>query len=195
MRNRTLKRMHRIRSVLELRQKDLTLVLANIHDPHNVSAILRSCDAFGVPLVHLYYTNEVFPKPGGKSSASARKWVDLERHDDARTMVRGLRQKGYQIFCADLDKNAVSISDCDFTKPTAIVLGNEHRGVDSEILDLVPDRVCIPMQGMIQSLNVSVAAAVFLYEAWRQRTAKGMYAEPSFDPRTLENMIEDWSRR
>ena len=187
--------MHRIRSVLELRQKDLTLILANIHDPHNVSAILRSCDAFGVPLVHLYYTNEAFPKPGGKSSASARKWVDLERHDDANAMVHGLRQKGFQIFCAGIDETAIPISECDFTRPSAIVFGNEHRGVDSEIMELVPKRIYIPMQGMIQSLNVSVAAAVFLYEAWRQRAAKGMYADPSFDPQTLEAMVRDWCDR
>jgi len=187
--------MHRIRSVLELRQKDLTLILANIHDPHNVSAIFRSCDAFGVPLVHLYYTNEEFPRLGEKSSASARKWVDIERHDNAKDMIQGLMRQGFQIFCAGLDDGAVPISGCDFTKPSAIVFGNEHRGVDPEIMELVPKRIYIPMQGMIQSLNVSVAAAVFLYEAWRQRAVKGMYESPSFDAQTLEAMVRDWCER
>ena len=115
--------------------------------------------------------------------------------DDANTMVQGLRQKGHQIFCAGLDETAIPITECDFTKPSAIVFGNEHRGVDPEIMELVPDRIYIPMRGMIQSLNVSVAAAVFLYEAWRQRTAKGMYADPSFEPEALEAMVRDWCER
>ena len=87
-RERTPERLARIKRVLAARRNDLTLVLANIHDPHNVSAIYRSCDAFGVHRVHLYYTHTSFPALGAKSSASARKWVESVRCSDAATMVQ-----------------------------------------------------------------------------------------------------------
>ena len=188
-------RMQRIQEVLAKRQKDLTLILNNIHDPHNVSAILRSCDAFGVHGVQLYYTRESFPLVGKRSSASARKWVDRTRHNDAAAMVRDLRNQGYQIIGTSLTTHARPLPDWDFTGPTAIVLGNEHRGQDPALDALIPDNLFIPMQGMIQSLNVSVAAAVILYEAWRQRHARGCYEHPSFSPGELEEQVRSWMAR
>ncbi len=192
---RTPERVERVRRVLGRRQTDLTLVLANVWDPHNVSAVLRSCDAFGVFGVHLYYTTEAFPSLGTKSSASAKKWIELTRHRDAAEMVGGLRERGMQILCTGLDDDARPVNECDFTRPTAVILGNEHRGVDPELDALVPERVYIPMQGMVQSLNVSVAAAVLLYEAWRQRHAAGMYDEPDLEPEELERLVKEWCER
>ena len=194
-RERTLERMVKITRVLSRRQKDLTLILSNIHDPHNVSAIFRSCDAFGVPRVHLYYTDTAFPVLGSKSSASARKWVDSVRHRDAETMVAQLRQQGHQILSTGFSDSARSLIEWDLTRPTAIILGNEHDGVGPELKRLAPDEIYIPMQGMIQSLNVSVAAAVILAEAWRQRTMAGMYDRPSLDPESMQTLIEAWSRK
>ncbi len=192
---RTEQRLNRIRHVLEHRQKDLTLVLANIHDPHNVSAIFRSCDAFGVSKVHLYYTNTAFPVLGRKTSGSAMKWVGRERHTDAKTMVGEFRSEGYQVLATGLNEQARPLMDFDLTRPTAIIFGNEHRGVDPELQELVPDEVYIPMQGMVQSLNVSVAAAVTLYEAWRQRQVAGMFDTPSYEPEELEELIEEWRKK
>ena len=192
---RTEKRLERIRYVLEHRQKDLTLVLANIHDPHNVSAIFRSCDAFGVSAVHLYYTNTAFPILGKKTSGSAMKWVGRQRHTDAKCMVDGFRANGYQVLATGLNAQARPLIDFDLTRPTAIIFGNEHRGVDPELQELVPDEVYIPMQGMVQSLNVSVAAAVTLYEAWRQRQAAGMYDSPSYPSEELARLSEEWRKK
>ncbi|GAB6058335.1 TrmH family RNA methyltransferase [Desulfonatronum parangueonense] len=191
----TEERVQRIRSVLARRQKDLTLILNNIHDPHNVSAILRSCDAFGVHGVQLYYTRESFPLVGKRASASARKWVDRVRHNDAAVMIEGLRAQGYQIIGTSLTANARPLPEWDFTGPTAIVLGNEHRGQDPALDALIPDNLYIPMQGMIQSLNVSVAAAVILYEAWRQRNVRGCYDRPSFEPDEMEEHVRSWMER
>lgn len=191
----TEQREQRIREVLSRRQKDLSLILNNIHDPHNVSAILRSCDAFGVHTVHLYYTRESFPLMGKRSSASAKKWVDRVRHNDAHSMVHSLRTKGFQILGTNFNADAKPLPEWDFTKPTIVILGNEHRGQDPALDALVPDNLYIPMQGMIQSLNVSVAAATILYEAWRQRQDKKMYDRPGFPPEEMEQLIAAWMEK
>lgn len=189
---RTEKRSQRVLEVLEKRQKDLTLVINNIHDPHNVSAILRSCDAFGVAGVHLLYTSNTFPVLGKKSSASAKKWVERIRHPHARELVHDLGSQGFNLVRTGFSQVAVPVFSWDFTKPTAIILGNEHSGVEKELKDLVKHELYIPMQGMVQSLNVSVAAAVILYEAYRQRNAAGLYSRPGFSPEELEEYFEKW---
>ncbi|WP_462323304.1 TrmH family RNA methyltransferase [Desulfoplanes sp.] len=189
------KRKQRIGSVLAKRQKDLTMVINNVHDPHNVAAILRSCDAFGVYGIHLYYTKERFPAVGKRSSASARKWIARTRHSDAKEMIGAFRDKGYQCLGTGFGPSAKPVHAWDFTKPTAIVLGNEHRGMDQDIKMHVPDEIYIPMVGMVQSLNVSVAAAIILYEAWRQREAAGMFDRPSFSETELERFMAEWASK
>ncbi len=195
MYERTPKRKERILEVLAKRQKDLTVVLNNIHDPHNVSAVLRSCDAFAVSGVHLYYTDTAFPALGKKSSASAKKWVEITRHKNAKTMVAGLRDSGHQVLTTGFGPKAKALMDWDLTLPTAIVMGNEHDGVEDEIDALVPDQIYIPMQGMVQSLNVSVATAIILYEAFRQRRAKGMYDTPSLTSEEIQTRYDLWITR
>ncbi len=191
----TEKRKQRIDNVLAKRQKDLTLVMDNIWDPHNVSAVLRSCDAFGVSDVHLYYTTSSWPDLGKKSSASAKKWIRRTRHVDPGSMVEALTQSGGQILRTGFSETARPVMDYDFTIPTAVILSNEHRGTAPEIADLVPDEIYIPMQGMVQSFNVSVAAAIILYEAFKQRNEVGMYDEPSFEPEELELLKAEWYAR
>ncbi|MDL2207942.1 RNA methyltransferase [Desulfovibrio sp. OttesenSCG-928-M16] len=191
----TPRREAKIRKVLALRQKDLTLVLANIHDPHNVSAIYRSCDAFGVPEVHLYYTDTAFPPLGAKSSASARKWVASVRHKDMDSLIAALKERNMRIFATSCSPGARPLFDLDLTLPTAIVMGNEHRGLDAEFAPHVDGEVYIPMYGMIQSFNVSVAAALLLYEASRQRRAAGGYDSPSFSEDELADFYAIWSAK
>lgn len=191
----TPRRRARIFQVLSQRQPDLTLVLANIHDPHNVSAIYRSCDAFGVSRVHLYYTDTPFPALGRKSSASARKWVESERHRDRGALFAALRGQGMQVLATSCSSEARPLREWDFLRPTAVILGNEHEGVDETLLAEADGRLYIPMHGMIQSLNVSVAAAVILAEAARQREAAGYYATPRMDAATLDATLADWLQR
>ncbi len=187
------RRKAKIEQVLRWRQKDLTLVLANIHDPHNVSAIYRSCDAFGVPEVHLYYTDTPFPVLGSKTSASARKWVATRRH----TTVEELRAAlpGYQLLVTSCSPEAMPMGAYDFTRPTAIVMGNEHKGPPEELGGVMDGEVYIPMYGMIQSFNVSVAAAILLAEASRQRQAAGRYARPTYSPEEYAALLEVWLKK
>ena len=189
------KRKERIDTVLAKRQKDLTLVMDNIWDPHNVSAVLRSCDAFGVSDVHLFYTTSTWPELGKKSSASAKKWIRRTRHLDARSMVEQLRQGGGQVLRTGFSASARPVQDFDFTKPTAVVLSNEHNGTAPEIAELVTDEVYIPMFGMVQSFNVSVAAAIILYEASTQRQRAGMYDQPTFSREELDRLKTEWYQR
>lgn len=191
----TEKRKQKIDQVLAKRQKSLTMVMDNIWDPHNVSAVLRSCDAFGVSDVHLYYTTSKWPDLGKKSSASAKKWIRRTRHIDPAAMIDGLKQEGGQILRTGFSETARPVMDFDFTKPTAIILSNEHNGTAPEVAELVPDEIYIPMQGMVQSFNVSVAAAIILYQAFVQRNAAGMYDAPSFDEEELEQLKREWYER
>lgn len=185
----------RIEHVLQRRQKDLTLVLANIHDPHNVSAIYRSCDAFGVASVHLYYTTSAFPALSKKTSASARKWVETMRHDDKESLMSTLKASGHQILATSCTPDAKPLGEYDFTRPTAIIMGNEHAGVPEELLSLVDGEVYIPMHGMIQSFNVSVAAALMLSEASRQRAVAGMYDRMGWTDAEYQERLADWLER
>ena len=188
----TARRKARFLEVLSHRQPDLTLVLANIHDPHNVSAIYRSCDAFGVSRVHLYYTNTAFPALGRKTSASARKWVETERHKTSEEMLAELHGQGMQVLATSFTEKARPMRDWDFIRPTAVIMGNEHSGVEPELLAAADGELYIPMYGMIQSFNVSVASAIILAEAARQREAAGMYATPRFDEATLATRLGEW---
>ena len=171
------------------------MVMDNIWDPHNVSAVLRSCDAFGVSDVHLYYTTSQWPDLGKKSSASAKKWVRRTRHIDPKAMVGMLQKGGGQVLRTGFSETARPVMDFDFTRPTAIILSNEHRGTSPELAELVPDEIYIPMHGMVQSFNVSVAAAIILYEASTQRQRAGMYDSPTFDEEEMARLKTEWYER
>ena len=194
---RTERRQARIAGVLARRQPDLTVVLENVHDPHNVSAVLRSCDAVGVLTVHLAYTVE--EPPAGAfartTSASAAKWVETRRHDSVAACYDALRAEGFAILATAVEEGSEDLHAVDLRRPTAIVFGNEMRGVSAEARDRADGRIAIPMVGMVQSLNISVACAVVLYEALRQRRAAGHYDRPKLDEAALAVIAEDWLRR
>ena len=185
--------MDRLAEVLRKRQPDLTVVMENIHDPHNVSAMLRSCDAVGVLRVHLVYTQEQFPDIGEKSSASARKWVERVKHRSLEACYESLRTSGHAIYATRLDDAARSLYDVDLVKPTALVFGNEHRGVSDAAAAQADGTVMIPMLGMIQSLNVSVACAVSLFEAARQRLRAGGYDESKLTDEEFGRLLKAWA--
>jgi tRNA (guanosine-2'-O-)-methyltransferase len=189
---KTEERLKRITQTARARQYSLRVVLENIHDPHNVSAIFRTCDAVGVPKVSLLYTIEKFPKVSRVSSASASKWTEVEKFSNTKECVKSLKDEGFLVYTSMLDKNAVSLYELDLTKKVAIVVGNEHRGVSEELRELSDKSFYIPMRGMIESLNVSVANAVVLYEAQRQRELKNMYIQSELSEEQLENLIDKW---
>jgi tRNA (guanosine-2'-O-)-methyltransferase len=193
---RSASRTEKIMRVLSKKQPTLTVVLENVHDPHNVSAVLRSCDAVGVVDVQLvYYGGQQFPRLGEKSSASARKWIDCHAYTSASECFQALRAEGYSIYTTHMAADAVSLYDVDLTEPVALVFGNEHQGVSDEALQLADNNVLIPQVGMIQSLNISVACAVALFEAFRQRMVKGMYDTPQYSPAEFQARLDDWMLR
>lgn len=189
-------RARRLEAALCQRQPTLTVVFENVHDPHNVSAVIRSCDATGVLEAHgVYYGTQEFPLLGEKSSASARKWVDVHLHHSIDECYAGLRQRGMSIFTTHMSSEAVSLYDLDLTQPVALVFGNEHKGVSDYAREHADGNFLIPQVGIVQSLNISVACAVTLYEALRQRQQAGMYATPQMSPEEYRVKRDDWFSR
>ncbi len=192
---KTEKRLAKIESVIRARQHSLTVVFENIHDPHNVSAMLRTCDAVGVPNVSLIYSIEKFPRISRISSASANKWITRENFKNVSDCYSSLRKKGFKIFASALTEGSKYLYDLDFTGKSAVVLGNEHRGVSIEAAEQADEIFHIPMNGMVQSLNVSVANAVILYEIFRQRFKLGMYPSKDLSEIEIEKQIDEWCKK
>ncbi len=194
---RTDRRYHRISSVLRHRQLDLTVVMEDVHDPHNASAVLRSCDGVGVLDVHLVYAHETPPRKsfGSTTSASAAKWMRLHYHDSIEACYAELRRNGFSIWATALDDESRGLFSLDLVRPTAFVFGNEMRGVTRAAADLADGTIYIPMQGMVESLNISVACAVTLYEAMRQRMQSGAYDQPTLSDVERLQLESDWLKR
>ena len=192
---RSERRLAKLESVIRHRQPDLTVIMENIHDPHNVSAVLRSCDAAGVMEIQLVYTDEKFPKLGKKSSASAKKWVEQRQFKNVGECYKQLHKEGFIVYATHLGRGAKSLYDLDLTGKVALAFGNEHRGVSEESAELADANFMIPMAGMIQSLNVSVACAVTIFEAVRQRIAAHRYDASSFDEKEVKKMLKKWAMK
>ncbi|MFC4455009.1 tRNA (guanosine(18)-2'-O)-methyltransferase TrmH [Deinococcus sonorensis] len=193
----TPERYAKILKVLSRRQPTLTVLMDEVNKPHNFSAILRTCDAVGVLTAHA-----VPPKLGqgrgqlptfGATSASADKWVSVQTHDDAVSAVRALQAQGVQVLATHLSQRSVDYREPDYTRPTCVLLGAEKFGVSDEAADAADQNIIIPMYGMVQSLNVSVAAATILFEAQRQRLAAGLYDQPQLDPERLRQLAFEWA--
>jgi tRNA (guanosine-2'-O-)-methyltransferase len=189
----TERRSRRLKDVISKRQPDLTVVMEDIHDPHNVSAMLRSCDAAGVMQVQLVYSNEQFPEIGKKSSASAGKWIAQRRFSSAAECAATLHREGFTILATHLGVRSDSLYGLDLTGKIALVFGNEHRGVSDAFAKEADHNFQIPMVGMIQSLNVSVACAVTLFEAVRQRLTRGDYDAPKLSAQELNALLKQWN--
>ncbi|MFN4073008.1 MAG: tRNA (guanosine(18)-2'-O)-methyltransferase TrmH [Thermus sp.] len=187
-------RRRRIEEVLKRRQPDLTVLLENVHKPHNLSAILRSCDAVGVLEAHAVNPTGGVPT-FNETSGGSHKWVYLRVHPDIQTAMDHLRERGFWVYATALREDAQDFREVDYTRPTAILLGAEKWGVSQEALALSHGAIRIPMMGMVQSLNVSVAAAVILFEAQRQRLKAGLYEHPRLDPGLYQRVLEDWLRK
>jgi len=187
----TAERVARLDEVLALRQPDLTVFAENLHKPKNFSAMVRNCDAVGINEMHVS-PGENSLRTHWKTSQGAEKWVYIQSHVNADCACSHLKSKGFQLVAAHLSDVAIDFRDVDYTQPTALVLGSELFGVSNETLKHVDQQINIPMMGVTQSLNVSVACAIVLYEAQRQRQAAGRYDHCRLDDETLTRQRFEW---
>jgi tRNA (guanosine-2'-O-)-methyltransferase len=189
----TPERRERLLSVLNKRQAGLTVVLENVQDPHNISAVMRTCDAVGIQ--EIYVLNNRIPrhkKWGAKSSSSAAKWLTIHQFSNTEECMAALRQKYDKIFTTHLAADAVSLYDINFSGSVALVFGNEHEGVSDEIRQLCDGNFIIPQVGIIKSLNISVACAVSIYEAMRQKMLAGHYDQKNLPDAQFNTLLEQW---
>lgn len=190
----TPEREKRLKFVLNKRQNDLTVVLENVFDPHNISAVMRTCDAVGIQDIHVLNTRiSKHKKWGARSSSSAAKWLTIHQHSDAAVCFSELRKQFPLILTTHLGASSVSLYDLDFTSPIALVFGNEHDGVSEEIRAFADGNFIIPQTGMIRSLNISVACAVTLYEAYRQKLAAGHFERVKLQDNEYATLWKNWS--
>lgn len=173
----TPERLQRIQQLLDTRQPDLTVCMEGVHKTHNLAAVVRTCDAVGVSDVHAVWKNEQMRVSGG-SAAGSQNWIDVHNYSDTEDAIAKLKSQGMQVLVTNLSDTAVDFREIDYTKPTAIILGQEKFGASEKALAMADQDIVIPMVGMVQSLNVSVACSVVLYEAQRQRQLAGMYQQP-----------------
>ena len=189
----TPERKEKLTRVLQQRQTNLAVVMENVHDPHNISAVMRTCDAVGIQ--NIYILNTKIPKHkkwGSRSSSSAVKWLTVHQFDDATKCFTDLRKYYHKIFTTHLSSDSISLYEIDFTQRVALVFGNEHDGVSEEIRSLADGNFIIPQCGIIQSLNISVACAVSIYEAYRQKSIAQHYTNPSLQTGQINLLMEQW---
>jgi tRNA (guanosine-2'-O-)-methyltransferase len=189
----TNERRNRIETVLSKRQNNISIVLENVFDPHNISAVMRSCDAVGVQEIYVLNTKiPLHKKWGARSSSSAAKWLSIHQFDAAEACFEALRKKYDKILTTHLASDAVNLYDINLTESIALVFGNEHAGVSEEIRAMADGNFIIPQVGMIKSLNISVACAVTLYEAYRQKEKAGHYAQQSLSADVYQIISNQW---
>jgi tRNA (guanosine-2'-O-)-methyltransferase len=185
-------RLLKLTSTLKRRQSDLTVLMDRVHKAHNLSAILRNCDAVGVFEIHA-----VAPERGLKihdhTSAGTDKWVKVVQHAGIQNAAEVLKDRGFRLLGAHPGPGATDFREVDYTQPTAIMMGAEKMGLSDEGRGLTDEHIAIPMMGMVHSLNVSVATAIILFEAFRQRQALGMYDESHINPVEFERTLFEWA--
>lgn len=188
----TKERIQKVDKVLSQRQPDLHVVLEEITNTHNASAVVRTCDAAGILHVDIIYANpDPFPVNEAISTRSD-KWLDITRYNSTEDCLALLKEKGYRIVATHLQKESVPFTSVDYTQPTALIFGNESEGISDEALKLADDVIKIPMFGMAQSLNLSVSVGIILYEAIQQRAAKGYPQKTKLSDEEFENFKKKW---
>lgn len=184
----TPERLQRINQMLDHRQPDLTVCMEGVHKNHNLAAVVRTCDAIGVSDVHAVWKNEQMRVSGG-SAAGSQNWVNVHNYSQTKDAIGELKKQGMQVLVTNLSESAIDFREVDYTKPTAIILGQEKFGASATALELADQDIIIPMVGMVQSLNVSVACSVVLYEAQRQRQLAGMYDKATINEAERQRIL------
>ncbi len=183
-------RFSRIKKMLATRQPCLTVCMEEVHKPNNISALIRTADAVGVHQLHAVWPSNTKMRALGGTSAGARNWVKLITHETTSDAFCALKKQKMQILVTHLSDSAIDFRELDYTQPTAIILGQEKKGISQEAIEMADQCILIPMVGMVESLNVSVAGALILYEAQRQRKRANMYEKPhSCIPEDERNQI------
>lgn len=189
----TEQRFNRLTSVINHRQPDLTIVLENVFDPHNISAVMRTSDAVGIQDVYIL-NNRIPPhkKWGNKSSSTASQWLSIHQFTDIDECFTEIRKKYQKVYASHLGENSVNVYEMNFTESVALIFGNETFGVSDEIRKYADGDFIIPQVGIIKSLNISVACAVTLYEAFRQKNEKGHYDNSRLPETELIKLKDQW---
>ncbi|GGD60000.1 tRNA (guanosine(18)-2'-O)-methyltransferase TrmH [Lacimicrobium alkaliphilum] len=183
----TPERYQRIRKMLALRQPDLAVCLEKVHKPHNLAAIMRNCDAVGAHNLHVIWNTRHQIRSG--TSVGSQNWLKLHTHADTSSAIDAFNEQNMQILVTHLSDKSVDFRDIDYCRPTAILFGQEKYGATDQALEAAHQHIVIPMQGMVQSLNVSVAGALVLYEAQRQRQQAGLYEKPRLDEAECQRIL------
>lgn len=187
----TAARIAKLRQTLDRRQPDLTLLAEDTHKTHNIAALVRTCDAVGIADMHAVSQETI--RKHHMISGGSHKWVGLHRHASLGDACEILREQGFRLLAAHQSRRAVDFHEVDYVLPTAIVVGSELWGVSATAAAMADEHIVIPMQGLVSSLNVSVAAALLLYEAMRQRQAAGLYDQRRLDPERYQRLLFEWA--
>ena len=189
----TPERTERLTNVLAKRQPGLTVVLENVSDPHNISAVMRTCDAVGVQDVYILNTKiGLHEMWSAKSSSSAAKWLTVHQFTNAEECFAALRKNFSKIYTTHLSTDAVDLYELNLTESVALIFGNEHSGVSDDIIGMADGNFLIPQVGIIKSLNISVACAVSLYEAYRQKKIAGHFDNINLPMEAYSLLKKQW---
>ncbi len=196
----TEEREHLFKKVASQTQFNATVLLENVHDPHNLGAVMRSCDAVGIREVYILDNHDNLKdrvlEDNMKTSTGVMRWIEIHRFTDTEACVRTLREKYNTLLATHLTEDATSMHQQDFTQSCVLVFGNEHAGITDELFGHCDANFIIPQMGMVQSLNISVACAVSLFELARQRLAAGLYPEEYNENNTNQKaLFEQYAER
>ena len=188
------RRFERIKNVLNCRMKNLTVLVEAVNKPHNLSAILRTCDAAGVFEANFICERDKI-KTFNSTAQGSQKWVKLNNHGTTISAVSVLKKKGFKLYGTNLNESSKDYRDFDYSENTCFVLGAEKWGLSDELISRVDESIFIPMTGMVQSLNVSVAASILLFEAIRQRQSKNLLPinGEGLSPKEYQKTLFEWS--
>ena len=188
------RRFQRLKSVLNKRISDLTVLVENVEKPHNLSAIIRSCDAVGVLEAYAIFNKEKFLTFNSTAQGS-QKWVQINQYKETTEAIKILKKKGFKLYGTNLSPKSIDYRECNFTRSTAFVLGAEKWGISEEASSLMDEHIHIPMRGMVESLNVSVAASALLFEALRQRKVANLIPESGegMSKETYKTKLFEWA--
>lgn len=187
----TPERLQRIKQTLSKRQPDLTVLTDEVYKPHNLAAIARTCDAVGIPEVHCVWPQDNF-RLRTSALAGSHQWMETHTHPDIESAISGFQAKGYKVCAAHLTEEAIDFREYDFTQPTVLMMGTEKEGISDTAAEMADHHLIIPMQGMVESFNVSVAAAIILTEAQYQREKAGLYDERRIADELYERLLFEW---